>query len=125
MAKIAKTTLCWLALLALGALSFWAGRAQACTNSCFTLPGGLCIYSGTTGQILSPNTTCPLKIWSSGGGSAGNCNGTRTCGAMTCVGAGTYCRAPGSGEYSFMENAGNGCGSCSGSTTFSGCNTCS
>jgi hypothetical protein len=36
------------------------------------------------------------------------------------VGSGTYCQAPSSGQYSFMD----GCGSCSGSTTMSGCQAC-
>lgn len=128
MAKFTRTTLCWLTLLALGGLAFWAGRAGAtCSQSCKPLNGSLCIYSGSSGQILKfTGSSCSLRVWSNTAGS-GNCSGSQTCGFMTCVGGvTTYCHAPGSGEYSEMDvGSGDTCGSCSGSTTLTGCQTCS
>lgn len=129
MAKFTRTTLCWLVLLALGGLAFWAGRAQACGKACNDPRnwGGACIYSGNTGQILKPTSACNLWLWSSVGAGSGNCNGSQTCGFMTCVGGDkTYCHAPAAGEYSVLDTGGtDSCGSCSGSTTVSGCSTCS
>jgi hypothetical protein len=100
-------------------VSFQAGRSGAqCFHDCFNIAPGQCVYSGTSGQILAPSN-CILEVWSKTAGTAGSCSGVQTCNATTCVGSGPYCHAPSSGEFAFI-----GCGSCSGSTTMSGCQAC-
>jgi hypothetical protein len=107
-----------LALLSLGA-AYTGGRVYGqCTKTCATYNIGYCVYSGT-GQILQPQSSCLLLRWASAG-SGSYCYGSVTTNAKFCVGDGSYCQYPASGEYSNLT----GCGSCSTNTTMSCCSSC-
>jgi hypothetical protein len=120
------STWAWLGVgLVLGGLSFAAGRLDAqCQYLCRDAKQE-CLYSGN-GTIVQPQDTCNLKRWAQvPDGTNTNCNGTATQSVNICVGAGSYCQAPASGQYSRLVSGGGGCGSCSGSTTIACCQSCS